>query len=266
MPIISDYLHSQLPDIAYLLEFVLKYSTAQLYTNANNVLTAKQQQRLQQLIKKRQKGVPLAQLIKKKCFYNLDFYINEFVLIPRPESEILVDIALQHLNTSGQKTVLELATGSGAIIANLANTYPHHHYLATDKSQQALKVAHKNLQNHQLPQVQLIQSDWFSAIKPAKQFDFIIANPPYIAPDDPHLAALQHEPMSALVAENNGLANLKTIVRLAQNYLKKNAYLLLEHGFDQQFVLCQLLQSKAYKTQCFDDLSGQNRAILAQMG
>ncbi len=265
MPTISNYQNSGYTDIDYLLSMVLNLDRISLYTKADYKLNKLENIKLKRLIKKRNQGVPLSQLIHKKCFYALELYINNKVLVPRPESEILVDIAFNIINQRPQQTILELATGSGAIIANLAHLAPCHYYLATDLSLGALQIAQKNLKTYNLV-VDLVKSNWFSAIKADKQFDLIIANPPYIAANDPHLTDLGYEPQTALVAKNNGFSNYQIIVSQAQNYLKPKGYLLLEHGYNQRKDLVGLLQTYCFFCQSFDDLGGNHRAILAQLG
>ena len=261
---LKTYLHSGQIDITYLLQWVLNKTKTQLYAHQDDSLSPAQQTQLNQLIQKRQQDIPLAYLTQSKAFYHLDFYVNEQVLIPRAQTELLIDITLKLYPDNQKKNVLELATGSGAIAITLADKKPNWHLLASDKFAQAILVAKKNLclTNHH---INLVVSDWFDAIFPGKQFDLIIANPPYIAPDDPHLEALRFEPQHALVALNQGLSDFMTIITHAKHYLKPGGYLLLEHGYNQRQALLSLLGQEFHNRQVFDDLDGVNRAILAQI-
>ncbi len=262
---ISQFLHNQQIDIEYLLQFVLKKPKTFLYSNPDYILNEQQINQLNTLNKKRNQGVPLAQLIAKKSFYHLDFFVNENVLIPREDTEVLVDVALNLFADNQAKNILELATGSGAIAVVLSDKKPHWQLLATDISIKALAVAAKNLTLTQYNNIALLASDWFSAISIEQKFDLIIVNPPYIAPDDMHLKALKFEPVIALVAQNNGLADYQIIISQAKHYLKPDGYLLLEHGYNQQGELLKLLKNDFHPCQTFDDLGGNERAILAQI-
>lgn len=263
MPSITQYLATKSTDITHLLQFVLQKPRTFLYGNGDMVLSDTENTQLTDLIKQRESGKPLAYLVQSCGFYHLDFYLNEQVLIPRPETELLVDIALDLFDCS-PKNILELATGSGAIAITLAHKRPAWFVVASDNSISALKVAQKNSQLSPDNQVVLLASNWFCAISPTQKFDLIVANPPYIAPNDSHLEALSFEPISALVAQNNGLADYQDIIKSAKKHLTTDGYLLLEHGFDQRHALVELLEPEFSNIQTFDDLNGNHRAILAR--
>lgn len=260
---IGDYLNSKNTDISQLLEFVLKKSPAQLWLNLNHKINNTNKQKLNTLITKRNNGTPLAYITNNKDFYHLNFKVNQSVLIPRDDSELLVDIALKLHPNKQNINILELATGSGAIAIVIADKKPNWHIIAVDISIDALNIAKENQTITNTKNINFIHSDWFNKI--VTKFDIIIANPPYIAANDEHLANLTYEPTIALVADNNGLSSLEYIIKNSPKYLNKDGYLLLEHGYTQQQVISKLLTNDFCNIQKFNDLSGNNRAVLAQI-
>ncbi|MES2959197.1 MAG: peptide chain release factor N(5)-glutamine methyltransferase [Pseudomonadota bacterium] len=211
------------------------------------------------LLMRRAAGEPLAYLVGEREFHGLQLRVTPDVLIPRPDTETLVDWALELLADIESPRVLDLGTGSGAIALAIKRACPRARVDASDASPAALAVARENGERLALP-VGWHLGDWWQAIDPALSFDLVVANPPYVAPGDPHLASLRHEPQAALVAQHQGLAALETIAIGAGNHLGSGAWLLLEHGFDQAAAVGRSLREAGFEsvaTRC--DLAGHER-------
>lgn len=261
MNTIADYLQSGIEDIVPLLCLLLEKTSAQLITRHNNVLNTQQKNQLDKLIQQRENGVPFAYLSGTKGFYHLDFKVTPDTLIPRPETELLIDIALDLFTDKVQPChLLDLGTGSGIIAITLADKNPHWCVTATDYSQSALEVAKQNATT----EINFQQGSWLEAV-PGQTFDLIISNPPYIQTHDPYLNDLTFEPQSALVSGEDGLDDIRIIINHAPNFLNKQGYLLLEHGFDQQADIKTLLNKNFTNIQTLKDCNLKNRAILAQL-
>ena len=195
-------------------------------------LSPAQQQALDALAARLHAGEPLAYLLGHQPFYGLDLKVSRATLIPRSDSEILVERALHHLRGLHAPTVIDLGTGSGALALAIAAARPDAHVTATDQSADALAIAAENARTHRLTNLTFIQADWLAPFA-EKRADLILSNPPYIAASDPHLAALSHEPQSALIADEDGYRDLYTILAQAPRVLKATGWLLLEHGWQQ---------------------------------
>ncbi|MCH9745996.1 MAG: peptide chain release factor N(5)-glutamine methyltransferase [Proteobacteria bacterium] len=260
MRTIQDYLKSGAIDIAPLLSLVLEKSSAELISNHDYLLSSDEKSQLEDLILKRQKGMPFAYLSGNRGFYHLDFKVTPDTLIPRPETELLIDIALDlFIDKNQDYRLLDLGTGSGIIAATLADKNPHWQVTATDFSQAALDIAQQNATT----EINFQQGSWFEAVA-NQDFDLIISNPPYIAQGDVYLDDLAYEPISALIAGEDGLDDIRIIISQAPDYLKRNGFLLLEHGHDQQARIVELLQEKFNNIQTFKDYNNIDRAILAR--
>lgn len=196
------------------------------------------------LVQKRATGYPLAYITGVKSFWDMELHVTPDVLIPRPETELLVELALERLPANA--LVLELATGSGAITCALARERSDLKITATDISPQALMIAQENAKSYDLNHINFIESDWFTNI-PHQTFDLILANPPYLSDTDSHLSTdIRFEPRSALVSGKNGDEDLVKIISQAKSYLKKNGWLLIEHGCDQGPRARELFQECEY--------------------
>lgn len=209
---------------------------------------------LAQHVARRATGEPLAYLVGEKGFHGLTLQIDARVLVPRPDTETLVDWALERLVPFASPKVLDLGTGSGAIALALAHAQPDATVHAVDASADALAVASANATRLGLA-VQFAQADWLDGAP--NGYDVIVSNPPYIAADDDHLAALKHEPIAALAAGADGLDDLRRIVRDAPPHLAEGGWLLLEHGHDQAAAVHTLLTARGFtEVQSRDDLAG----------
>ena len=248
-----------------LIEHVTGSNRTQQHASPDTIVTASQLNALQQLRQQRLTGTPLAYLLGEAHFWTLKLHVNSAVLIPRPETELVVERALLHL-VDDHARVLDLGTGSGAIALAIATERPHARVWASDRSSAALAVARGNAAQCGVNNVEFYRSDWFTALPP-QAYRLIVSNPPYIAVDDPHLAAavLAHEPEIALIAGPNGLEALQTIVTHAPKYLQPNGWLVMEHGWQQAAAVRELLESTGYcSVASHADLAGHQRVTEGQ--
>jgi release factor glutamine methyltransferase len=210
-------------------------------------LSAEQQEQYENLAAQRVAGVPMAYLLREREFYGRSFYVSPAVLIPRPETELLVEFVLQHAAPGAR--VLDAGTGSGAIAVSIAAERPDLQVVAVDLNDDALAVAERN--NIRLAQgrVHLLCCDWFSALSEQAPFDVIVSNPPYIAAGDPHLQQgdLRYEPAQALTDGVDGLQCLRHLIQHAGRHLRPQGWLALEHGYDQAVAVRALMQDRGWR-------------------
>jgi len=218
------------------------HDRAWLLAHDTDALAAHATERFETAGRRRAAGEPVAYIVGEKEFHGLTLQVDPRVLVPRPDTETLVDWALELLPPGG--AVLDLGTGSGAIALALQQARPDAEVTATDRSAGALAVARGNAERLDLP-VRFIQTDWLQGL--AARYDLIVSNPPYIAAHDPHLAQLVHEPTQALVAGADGLHDLRRIVTGAGARLQAGGWLLLEHGYDQADAVCALLAQQGFE-------------------
>ena len=259
---------SPTPDIdaVYLLSEVLTTNSAWLLLHAEMMLSVDAEAKFNTWVSRRQQGIPVAYLTESRGFWTLDLYVNEEVLIPRPETELLVELALKYLDRDQVCNIADLGTGSGAIALSLAAECPQWHIDAIDISEAALAVAQRNAENYKLNQVNFYQGSWCQAL-PRHDYDALISNPPYLAEHDAHLQGtdLSYEPKTALVAGPTGLEAYASIIGNANNHLKPNGLLLLEHGYNQREALAQLLNQKGFKIIAeADDYQNLPRVLIAR--
>lgn len=231
-------------DIDLIICHVLKINTAALFI-FDKLLSTKQQKSIVELLQKRENGKPFAYIIGSKDFWNLNFKVNQHTLIPRPETELIVELMLQWTDVDFNGNILDLGTGTGAIGLSIAKERPLSRITAIDYSIECVKISKFNQTKHMIENVEIFQSDWFSKVKQSK-FDYIVSNPPYITENDSHLDGLSFEPISALTAKDNGYADLKLIINQAKNYLKNSGKILLEHGYNQHSIVQELLNNNNY--------------------
>jgi release factor glutamine methyltransferase len=230
------------------------HDRAWLLGHGTDELPTKAMAQLQPLAQRRLNGEPVAYLTGHKEFYGLDLMVDARVLVPRPDTETLVDWAIDILESHPQAKVVDLGTGSGAIALALKSTQPGLEVMAVDASTDALTVASANAQRLGLT-VDFVQTSWLNGV--TGPFDAIVSNPPYIADQDHHLAALTHEPYSALASGSDGLDDIRSIVSQATTRLKQGGWLLFEHGYDQSPEVCALLRAAGFAdVQCRLDLAG----------
>jgi len=229
-------------------------------------LSAAQQQRFEQLIRRRLAGEPIAYLLGKREFWSLTLQVSPATLIPRPETETLVEQALKALPASAPLRVLDLGTGSGAIAAALARERPHWTLIGIERDAAALSVAACNAKQLQLSNLDLVRGHWSNALGNAC-VDAMLSNPPYVRADDAHLnqGDLRFEPVTALVSGNDGLDAIRAIIADAPRCLRPGGLLAIEHGWDQAPSLRTLLQARGFEAiETLRDLSGQERVTRAR--
>lgn len=231
----------------------------QLITRAEQPLGADEAARLDALVARRLAGEPIAYIVGRREFFGLDFEVNDAVLIPRPDTELIIELALERLPPRGR--LLDMGTGSGAIAVSIAHSRPDAAVTALDVSEAALAVAQRNAA-HNGARVRLLQSDWFGALAADERFELIASNPPYIAAGDEHLAQgdLRFEPSGALTDHADGLSALRTIIAGSSAHLVAGGWLLMEHGYDQAAGVRALLADAGYlEVQSWRDLAGIER-------
>lgn len=258
-------------------------SRPQLLTRDQDTPPSMQQQAFLQLLARRLAGEPIAYLLGQREFFGLPFSVTPDVLIPRPDTELLVELALARcadLDSTAKPQLLDLGTGSGAIAIALAHSLPHAQVTATDASLPALAVAQHNTQQllGTSARLRFLHGNWYAALPPAQdsgnaggasltRFDLIVSNPPYIAVQDPHLQQgdLRFEPLQALTDQADGLTHLRQIVSGAPTWLQSRGWLLMEHGYDQATTVRQLLRERGF-TAIFSarDLAGIERVTGGQ--
>lgn len=250
-------------DAQLLLCHVLDQSRAWLYARPDMILTGQQLASFNQLCNRRAEGEPIAYLTGKRQFWDRDLQVGRGVLIPRPETELLVELALS-LAKNNSGLVADLGTGSGAIALALAGERPDWTVIATELSPDAFAIASANVNRSGLGNVRLLQGSWCDPL-PDDEFLMIVSNPPYIAGDDPHLTLgdLRFEPRAALVAADDGLADIKAIAQSARSKLAPGGILLLEHGWQQGPAARAILQQQGYATiATHQDPGGRERVTL----
>lgn len=253
-----------------------------LITDDNYQLSEAEFERFNSGVKKMQQGTPLAYLTGQQAFWSLDFMVNEHTLIPRPDTEVLVEQVLNwikaqptaqvngHTNNGASQRLLDLGTGSGCIAISLAHELKQANWqvVAVDFSAEALQVAHHNALANQVDNIEFVQSSWYENLPTDSEhlFDVIVSNPPYIDEADAHLQRLQAEPISALSAPNHGLADIEHIVQQAPHYLRSGGLLAIEHGFDQGSAVHDLFVANGFViVQVIQDFGGNDRVTFGQL-
>ena len=265
--------------------FVIDKPSSFLITDENYQLTDSELAQFHAGVTKMQQGTPLAYLTGQQEFWSLNFKVNEHTLIPRPDTEILIEQVLTWINSQPKsvydnkkpKRLLDLGTGSGCIAISLAHELnksnpnskaENWQVVAVDLSLEALKVAKHNAVINEVADIEFIQSSWYDALSTQDEplFDVIVSNPPYIDEEDEHLARLVAEPISALSAPNHGLADIEHIVQQAPQHLRKGGLLAIEHGFDQGLAVRQLFLDNSFDfVHTVQDFGGNDRVTLGQL-
>ena len=265
--------------------FVIDKPSSFLITDENHQLTDSELAQFHAGVTKMQQGTPLAYLTGQQEFWSLNFKVNQHTLIPRPDTEILIEQVLTWINSQPKsvdddnkpKRLLDLGTGSGCIAISLAHELKQScqnssteswQVVAVDLSSEALKVAKHNAMVNEVADIEFIQSSWYDALSTQDEplFDVIVSNPPYIDEEDEHLARLVAEPISALSAPNHGLADIEHIVQQAPQHLRKGGLLAIEHGFDQGLAVRQLFLDNSFDfVHTVQDFGGNDRVTLGQL-
>lgn len=253
-------------DAEILLCLILEKNRSYLRSWPKKQLHAQQRLQFKTFLKQRQQGTPIAYITGQREFWSREFKVNPDVLIPRPDTELLIELSLPLIPKDKSCKLIDLGTGSGVIAVTLAAERPYAQIIATDISTPALKIAKQNADRHHCRNIRFAQSAWFSEIGDT-DFDFVISNPPYIAADDPHLhqGDLRFEPQTALVSDDNGLKDISLIAESACKHLKEGGFLLIEHGYKQQPQVQAIFESFDYANiQIHTDLGGNPRVTIGQ--
>jgi release factor glutamine methyltransferase len=253
-------------DIELLLAAALGKSRSYLHTWPERIVPSEAANAFAAFIRRRQAGEPIAYILGQQGFWKLDLEVAAHTLIPRPETELLVEAAVQLLPTRSAR-VLDLGTGSGAIALALASECSAWQVTGVDRIAEAVALAERNRVRLNLGNARVLESHWFSALH-GERFDLIVSNPPYIASADPHLSAgdVRFEPASALVAGEDGLDDLRLIIGQAPAHLNPGGWLLLEHGYDQAPVVRELLAQHDFEQiESRIDLGGHERITLGRL-
>lgn len=230
-------------------------SHTQMITRDDSELSEQQQSHLASLLARREAGEPVAYLLGEWGFYDLQLKVNEHTLVPRPETELLVEWFFSTIPQYTNPKVCDLGTGTGAIAIAIGKHRPDATVIAVDNSAEALEVARENIQRNQTANVSTVLSNWLESVD--ELFDCIVSNPPYIGSHEPELALLKHEPQQALVADNNGLSDIEAIAAQAKSKLNRNGWVLFEHGHEQADAVAHVLTQNGFS-------NVQHRADLSQ--
>jgi len=251
-------------DLELLLCAVLDKSRSYLFTWPDRTLSEEQQHQLEQHIARRLNGEPVAHIVGHTGFWTLQLAVSPDTLIPRPETELLVELALDRLPASGGR-IADLGTGTGAIALALASERPDLDVTGCDRIDAAVALAERNRKNLALTNVHFVQGSWFEPL--VGRFGLIASNPPYIDPEDPHLSQgdVRFEPDSALVADDKGMADIDHIARTAPSFLEPGGWLLFEHGYDQGPASAALLRELGYSdVETVKDYGERDRVTLGR--
>jgi release factor glutamine methyltransferase len=234
-------------DARVLLAHVTGRNAAYLIANPETGLRQQQETAYRGLVDRRQAGEPVAYLTGEREFYGRPFKVSPAVLIPRPETELLVDLALERIGTASPARILDVGTGSGCVAIAIASERSHCKIVALDQSYEALAVARRNAFELRVGNVAFLQSNWFEALRD-EHFDLIVSNPPYVAAEDPHLGAgdLRFEPRAALESGPDGLAAIRHLAAESAKHLAPGGWLLVEHGHDQAAAVRGLFEAAGY--------------------
>ena len=231
-----------------ILKFALKKPSSFFISNQKTTIDKIQEELISSILKKRIKSEPLAYILNEWDFYGETFYLDKNSLIPRQDTELLIDLVLKKYDKESKLNILDLGTGSGVIGITLSKLYPNSMITISDISSKALNVANKNIKNHNVSNIRSLESDWFNSFKEKELFDLILTNPPYISKDDDHLNNLElgYEPSNALVASKNGFADIFKIIDTSPRFLNSEGLLMIEHGYTQGNRVKNYFQQKSF--------------------
>ncbi|SBT16163.1 Release factor glutamine methyltransferase [Marinomonas gallaica] len=254
-------------DAQLLLAHVLGVSISYFFTWPEKAVSDSASEQFDTLLARREQGEPIAYILGQQDFWTLSLETSKHTLIPRADTERLVEVALE-LQPNGVKRVLDLGTGTGAIALALAYEWRSADVVGIDFQAQAVALAQRNAVKNNIKNTRFLQSDWFSALADEPLFDVIVSNPPYIDPEDQHLSQgdVRFEPITALVADDHGLADIRRIIDGALVHLVGGGWLMFEHGYDQATAVRQLFSDKAFKDiATYQDLGGNDRVTVGRL-
>ncbi len=249
----------------FILEYVLKISQKEIIQENDRLLNEEDQLQIETITEKRIAGTPLPYILGEWSFYGRTFKVNRNVLIPRADTEILIEKVLSKINKRDTFNMLDLGCGTGIIGITLALERPLSKVTLIDQSEDALKNTKENLALHQAPNITIKKSDWFTSLAKTK-FDVIVSNPPYLEDNDPHLLEdLKHEPIHALISGPTGMTAIAHIIEHAKNYMNRDAWLFIEHGYNQAEIVKDLFHKNSYQhIEHAKDIHGIHRVTFGQ--
>ncbi len=253
-------------DAELILSHVLKVSRTLLYVNLEEKLLTSEEELFDQLIEKRLTGIPTAYLTGSASFWSLNFKVGKGVLIPRPETELLVEKSLEIIAECEQRVVADIGTGSGAIAGAISSEFPDARIIAVDNSEVAIRIARENFENLGIKNIKCVVSDWNSALAKSS-VSLIVCNPPYVSRNEMDLVDREvlAEPEQSIFAEDDGLSDLKRIISTSDIYLKPDGYLIVEHGFLQGERVRSLYKDAGFSSiETFKDLNKNERVTLGK--
>jgi len=248
-------------DAEILMGMVLRRPRSYLHTHPDRHLDPLEAAEFEMLVRRRFSGEPIAYITGVKEFWSMPLRVNQHVLIPRPETELLVEKALARTPVDEATRMLDLGTGSGAVALAMARERPRAEVIGVDNSPEALRIARLNAQVLRIRNVEFLESNWFDAVR-GQKFHIVVSNPPYVINRDEYLmaGALRFEPQDALAGGDDGLEAIRAIIDRAHNYIVRQGWMLLEHGADQQKSVQRLLEAQRYyDIHCYQDLAGNDR-------
>ena len=249
----------------FILEYVLKINQKEMIQENGRLLDREDQAQIQSITDKRISGIPLPYLLGEWSFYGRTFKVNRNVLIPRADTEILIEKVLSKISKRDTFNMLDLGCGTGIIGITLVLERPLSKVMLIDQSEDALKNTKENLALHQAPNITIQKSDWFGALTETK-FDVIVSNPPYLEDNDPHLLEdLKHEPIHALISGPTGMTAIAHIIEHAKNHMNRDAWLFIEHGYNQAEIAKDLFEKNGYQhIEHAKDIHGIHRVTFGQ--
>jgi release factor glutamine methyltransferase len=249
----------------FILEHVLKITQKEIIQKSDLQIDTDNQTEIEYITEKRIAGIPLPYLLGEWSFYGRTFKVNPHVLIPRADTEILIEKALSKINAHDLYEILDLGCGTGIIGITIALERPLSNVTLIDQSEHAIQNTKENQTLHQVTNVMIQKSDWFSALDQAR-FDVILSNPPYLEDNDPHLSqGLEDEPLDALVSGPTGIEAIQYIIENAKNHIKPSGWLFIEHGYNQAIILKDLFEKNGYQhIENARDIHGIHRVTFAQ--
>ena len=249
----------------FILEYVLKIAQKEIIQKSDLQIDTDNQTEIEYITEKRIAGIPLPYLLGEWSFYGRTFKVNPHVLIPRADTEILIEKALSKINAHDLYEILDLGCGTGIIGITIALERPLSNVTLIDQSEHAIQNTKENQILHQVTNVMIQKSDWFSALDQTR-FDVILSNPPYLEDNDPHLSqGLEDEPLDALVSGPTGIEAIQYIIENAKNHIKPSGWLFIEHGYNQAIILKDLFEKNGYQhIENANDIHGIHRVTFAQ--
>jgi release factor glutamine methyltransferase len=231
----------------FILEYVLKINQKEMIQENGRLLDREDQGQIQSITDKRIAGIPLPYILGEWSFYGRTFKVNRNVLIPRADTEVLIEKVLSKINKHDTFNMLDLGCGTGILGITLALERPLSKVMLIDQSEDALKNTKENLALHQAPNITIQKSDWFTSLAKTK-FDVVVSNPPYLEDNDPHLLEdLKHEPIHALISGPTGMTAIAHIIEHAKNHMNRDAWLFIEHGYNQAEITKDLFEKNGYQ-------------------